>query len=95
MRRGSVGRVFTPCSFRNSFGRATQLGFWLRSGKLIALETVIDGFENAPRSLAGLFRGENLGKMLLHVARINPARYTCGDGHEARRDVAREAIRYT
>ena len=31
-------------------------------------ETVIDGFENAPRSLAGLFRGDNLGKMLLHVA---------------------------
>ena len=45
-----------------------QLGFWLRSGKVIALETVVNGFENAPRSLAGLFRGDNLGKMLLNVA---------------------------
>jgi NADPH-dependent curcumin reductase CurA len=45
-----------------------QLGHWLRNGKLIALETVINGFENAPQSLAGLFRGDNIGKMLLHVA---------------------------
>jgi NADPH-dependent curcumin reductase CurA len=60
---------FTPIQFLEFFpGALAQLGHWLRVGKLIALETVIDGFDNAPRSLAGLFRGDNLGKMLLHVA---------------------------
>jgi NADPH-dependent curcumin reductase CurA len=60
---------FTPVQFQEFFpGALAQLNYWLRSGKVIALETVISGFENAPRSLAGLFRGDNLGKMLLHVA---------------------------
>jgi NADPH-dependent curcumin reductase CurA len=60
---------FTPLQFLEFFpGALAQLGHWLRTGKVVALETVIDGFENAPRSLAGLFRGDNLGKMLLHVA---------------------------
>ena len=60
---------FTPLQFVEFFpGALAQLGYWLRSGKVKALETVIEGFENAPRSLAGLFRGENIGKMLLHVA---------------------------
>ena len=60
---------FTPLQFVEFFpGALAQLGYWLRIGKVKALETVIEGFENAPRSLAGLFRGENIGKMLLHVA---------------------------
>jgi len=60
---------FTPVQFLEFFpGALAQLGYWLRTGKVIALETVIDGFENAPRSLAGLFRGDNIGKMLLQVA---------------------------
>jgi NADPH-dependent curcumin reductase CurA len=60
---------FTPMQFLEFFpGALAQLSHWLRTGKVIALETVIDGFESAPRSLAGLFRGENIGKMLLHVA---------------------------
>jgi NADPH-dependent curcumin reductase CurA len=60
---------FTPVQFLEFFpGALAQLGHWLRNGKIKALETVIDGFENTPRSLAGLFRGDNIGKMLLHVA---------------------------
>ena len=60
---------FTPLQFVEFFpGALAQLGHWLRIGKVKALETVIKGFESAPRSLAGLFRGENIGKMLLHVA---------------------------
>jgi NADPH-dependent curcumin reductase CurA len=60
---------FTPVLFQEFFpGALAQLGFWLNSGKVIALETVVSGFDQAPQSLAGLFRGDNLGKMLLHVA---------------------------
>jgi NADPH-dependent curcumin reductase CurA len=35
------------------------------SGRLEARETIVEGIENAPRAFAGLFRGENTGKMLV------------------------------
>jgi NADPH-dependent curcumin reductase CurA len=47
---------------------AVQLGEWVRTGKIIALETVVNGVENAPNALMGLFRGDNIGKMIVHVA---------------------------
>lgn len=37
------------------------------SGAIESRETVVDGLENAPRAFAGLFRGENTGKMLVRV----------------------------
>ena len=30
-------------------------------------ETIVDGIENAPRAFIGLFRGDNMGKMLVRV----------------------------
>lgn len=47
---------------------ARQLGEWLREGKIKYKETVIDGLENAPDAFLGLFRGDNLGKMLVKVS---------------------------
>jgi hypothetical protein len=38
----------------------------LRAGRLRHAETVIEGFERLPEALIALFRGENLGKMLVH-----------------------------
>jgi NADPH-dependent curcumin reductase CurA len=46
-----------------------QLAQWLRAGKLKYRETIVEGLENAPRALIGLFRGENTGKQLVRVAR--------------------------
>jgi len=40
---------------------------WLADGRLKALETIVDGLENAPSALIGLFKGENLGKMIVRV----------------------------
>ncbi len=37
------------------------------AGTIESRETVVDGLENAPRAFAGLFRGENTGKMLVRV----------------------------
>jgi len=37
------------------------------SGQIESRETIVDGIENAPRAFAGLFRGENTGKMLVRV----------------------------
>jgi NADPH-dependent curcumin reductase CurA len=40
---------------------------WVRDGRLRYRETVVDGIEKAPAALLGLFRGENVGKMLVQV----------------------------
>jgi NADPH-dependent curcumin reductase CurA len=40
---------------------------WVRDGSLQYRETVVDGLENLPAAFAGLFRGDNVGKMLVRV----------------------------
>ena len=41
---------------------------WLKDGRIRYREDIVDGFENAPRALIGLLRGENFGKLLVRVA---------------------------
>ncbi len=41
---------------------------WVKSGQVKYQETVLEGFDRAPEGLIGLFKGENLGKMLIHIA---------------------------
>jgi NADPH-dependent curcumin reductase CurA len=36
-------------------------------GKIAYRETVLDGIESCPIAFAGLFRGDNTGKMLVRV----------------------------
>jgi NADPH-dependent curcumin reductase CurA len=40
---------------------------WMGSGKIQWKETIIEGIENAPTAFMGLFKGDNLGKMLVKV----------------------------
>jgi hypothetical protein len=44
-----------------------QLASWVREGRLQYLEDVLDGIEHAPDAIAGLYRGENLGKRLIRL----------------------------
>jgi len=44
-----------------------EVGAWVRDGKLTHRETIVDGLENAPAAFAGLFHGDNTGKMLVRV----------------------------
>jgi NADPH-dependent curcumin reductase CurA len=44
-----------------------RLAEWLRAGKLRYREDVLDGIEHAPGAIAGLYRGENLGKRLIRL----------------------------
>lgn len=44
-----------------------QLAAWLKEGQLKYKETIVDGLEHAPDAFLGLFRGENIGKMLVKV----------------------------
>jgi len=42
---------------------------WILQGKLKYRETIMEGFENLPQALMGLFKGDNIGKQLV---RVNP-----------------------
>jgi NADPH-dependent curcumin reductase CurA len=44
-----------------------ELAGWISSGKVTWKETVEDGIENAPAAFLKLFKGENLGKMLVKL----------------------------
>jgi NADPH-dependent curcumin reductase CurA len=60
---------FSISDFEDQFSEATrQLSQWLADGKLESSETIIDGFENLPKALIGLFSGNNIGKMIVKAA---------------------------
>ncbi len=44
-----------------------EMAGWIAEGKLIAREDVVEGFESFPEALQKLFRGENVGKLVLKV----------------------------
>ena len=46
----------------------SQLVEWVGEGKLKHRETIVDGLENAPKALDGLFDGINIGKLMVKVA---------------------------
>jgi NADPH-dependent curcumin reductase len=45
----------------------TRLAEWVRQGRLRYREEISDGIENCPGAIAELYRGENLGKRLIHL----------------------------
>ena len=45
-----------------------ELENWVRNGQIRYREDILDGLEHAPGSIAGLYRGENLGKCLIRIA---------------------------
>jgi len=45
-----------------------QLEAWVRDGRIRYLEDVLDGIEHAPGAIARLYRGENVGKLLIRLA---------------------------
>ncbi|MGH8786114.1 MAG: NADP-dependent oxidoreductase [Cupriavidus necator] len=44
------------------------LGQWIREGQLRYVEDILEGIEQAPDAIAGLYRGENNGKRLIRIA---------------------------
>ena len=60
---------FLASDFASDFevGR-DRLRRWLAEGKIVQRDEVIDGLEKAPETLMRLFRGDNVGKLLIKVA---------------------------
>jgi NADPH-dependent curcumin reductase CurA len=48
-------------------GSVVQLANWVRAGSLRYREDILQGIEACPDALAGLYRGENLGKRLIRL----------------------------
>jgi len=40
---------------------------WIKQGRIVWRETIVEGIENAPKAFLGLFSGENFGKMLVRI----------------------------
>jgi hypothetical protein len=45
----------------------SRLAAWLREGRIRYREDIADGIEACPGAIAGLYRGENLGKRLIRL----------------------------
>jgi NADPH-dependent curcumin reductase CurA len=50
-----------------------ELESWVRDGQIRYREDILDGIEQAPNSIAELYRGQNLGKRLIRIAPETPA----------------------
>jgi NADPH-dependent curcumin reductase len=60
---------FIVFNYRERYGEAIQaLAAWLAQGKLKAREDIVAGLEIFPEAFLKLFRGENLGKLVIKVA---------------------------
>ncbi len=62
--KGFVVYEFEP--MREQF--LSDMRGWISAGSMLYRETVLQGIENAPRALIGLFKGENVGKMLVKLS---------------------------
>jgi len=45
-----------------------ELESWVRAGEITYREDILEGIEQAPGSIAGLYRGENVGKRLIRIS---------------------------
>ncbi len=60
---------FLASDFYHRYGEAVgRLAGWVRDGRLKYREEFLDGLDAAPGAIAGLYRGENLGKRLIRLA---------------------------
>jgi NADPH-dependent curcumin reductase len=64
---------FLAFDYADRFPHAlAELEGWVRAGRIRYKEDVLDGIEQAPDAIAGLYRGENLGKRLIRIAPDEP-----------------------
>jgi NADPH-dependent curcumin reductase CurA len=60
---------FVVFDFAKRYAEARdKLARWVKDGKIRYREDILDGIENAPGAIAGLYRGDNVGKRLIRIA---------------------------
>ena len=60
---------FIVFNYASRYGEAArEMAGWMAAGKLKSKEDIVEGFQTFPGTLLKLFRGENLGKLILKVA---------------------------
>jgi len=64
--RSVLMQGFIISNFQKDFPEGiAHLSKWVNEGKLKFTETIVDGFDQLPAALLGLFKGENKGKMIV------------------------------
>lgn len=60
---------FLVLDYSRRYGEAIeQLSRWVKDGRIAYREEFLDGIEAAPDAIAGLYRGENLGRRLIRLS---------------------------
>lgn len=66
--RNALMQGFSVSNYQNRFGEGFQrMSRWIREGKLKYRETIIKGFDQLPHAFIGLFKGHNMGKMIVEA----------------------------
>ncbi|MFI5779754.1 NADP-dependent oxidoreductase [Nocardia sp. NPDC051570] len=63
--RGFIQSEFAPDQFGDFL---SEMGGWIRDGRVHYLEDIVDGLEHAVEAFGGLLVGKNLGKLIVEVA---------------------------
>lgn len=64
--RSVLMQGFIVSNFQNEFPEGFKhLAEWVKDGKIKFTETIENGFDQLPKALLGLFKGENTGKMIV------------------------------
>jgi hypothetical protein len=64
--RSVLMQGFIVSNYQNRFPEGMeQLSSWLKEGKLSFTQTIVEGFDQLPTALLGLFEGVNIGKMIV------------------------------
>jgi NADPH-dependent curcumin reductase len=60
---------FIVFNYQARYGEAArEMAGWMMAGKLKSKEDIVEGFQTFPDTLLRLFRGENLGKLMIKLA---------------------------
>ncbi|MEA4840862.1 MAG: NADP-dependent oxidoreductase [Bacteroidales bacterium] len=66
--RSVLMQGFIVSDFQSQFSEGIdQIGQWMKVGKLRFTETIVHGFDQLPTALLGLFKGKNIGKMIVEA----------------------------
>ncbi|MDL4843205.1 NADP-dependent oxidoreductase [Aquibacillus rhizosphaerae] len=70
IKKSALMQGFTVGNYADRFQEgASQLGQWLKEEKLTYRETIREGFDSIPDAFLDLFKGENIGKLLVKVGK--------------------------